>query len=108
MGFRGMMGGMKTAMRTQALVLGLVLGGLTHATALNPGPDGQGANWVLEKDVIGAGGGFSVGGSYLLQGTAGQTVTGLAAGNTYLLRSGFWGERPDVPFADVIFADDFE
>jgi hypothetical protein len=53
---------------------------------------------------VAAGGGDSQGGSYLLQGTAGQSEAGTLNGGQYILEGGFWspsqagGHETFLPF----------
>jgi hypothetical protein len=52
------------------------------------------AEYDLSWHVIAGGGGRMGGGQHTLQGTAGQAVTGPAAGGSHTLCSGFWCSPP--------------
>jgi len=48
-------------------------------------------DYAIPRAVIAGGGGFSTGGQYDLQGTAGQPLAGVSDAGAYDLSSGFWG-----------------
>jgi hypothetical protein len=68
---------------TWALILlgGLILAGIARAAA---------PTITLERWVIGGGGGRSVDGTTVLQGTIGQPVVGRVSSAAYELDAGFW------------------
>ena len=45
---------------------------------------------VITKSVISGGGGRSAGGTYTLDGTFGQPISGKTSGSNFTLGSGFW------------------
>ena len=52
----------------------------------------SGGSFVIEKSVIGGGGGQAAGGSFTLDGTIGQPFGGTtSSGGTFQVGSGFWG-----------------
>ena len=65
----------------------------------------SGGGYVIQKQVIGAGGTAMSGGAYALTGTVGQHAAAIACANTYRVYSGFW---PGTPPTDVIFRNGFE
>lgn len=65
----------------------------------------SGGNYVMQKQVVGAGGTATSGGAYTLIGTVGQHAAAVSCANNYSVRSGFW---PGVPQTDVIFRNGFE
>src|SRR5437899_5103310 len=51
----------------------------------------SGGTFVIQKSVIAGGGDRSTGGSFIVDGTIGQTVAGTqSTGGTFSLQSGFW------------------
>ena len=55
--------------------------------------------YTLDQVVIAGGGGSSAGGSYAVDGTAGQSLLGSSNGPGYSLRGGFWVQAPLAPSA---------
>ena len=52
----------------------------------------SGGTFQIEKSVIAGGGGQTIGGTFTLDGTVGESVAGTtSAGGTFELGSGFWG-----------------
>ncbi len=48
------------------------------------------AHYEIDWFALGGGGGHSSGGAYTLNGTLGQSATGLSEGGPYTLQGGFW------------------
>lgn len=65
-----------------------------------------GGVYELRKQVIAGGGSASVGGSYALVGTVGQSAVTRVSGGVYQLTGGFHG--PMAPLPDSLFANGFE
>ncbi len=65
-----------------------------------------GGVYELRKQVIAAGGSASVGGSYALVGTVGQSAVTRVSGGVYQLTGGFHG--PMAPLPDSLFVNGFE
>lgn len=61
----------------------------------------------LEADVVAGGGGYSSGGRFALEGTAGQPATTMLSGASFSVAGGFWQQAP-AGHADVIFHNGFE
>ena len=68
----------------------------------------SGGTYVLNKQVIAAGGNRSSGGSYQLVGTLGQNAAGRANAGGYQLQIGFHGAASNAPLHDSIFRNSFE
>ncbi len=82
---------------------------ITLATLFSNMLYGQsGGDFEIKRSTISdAGGGFSEGGEFELNGTIGQADAGELMGSTFLLTGGFWiKERVDL--SDIIFEDGFE
>ena len=61
----------------------------------------SGGTFVMQKSVIAGGGGQAVGGTFVLDGTIGQSVAGVkSTGGGFELGGGFWGGGA-APAADV-------
>ncbi len=60
----------------------------------------------IVRHTIDTGGGRSVGGSFVVDGTLGQSDAGLLAGGEFRLRGGFWIDLEPSP--DNIFSDGFD
>ena len=76
-------------------------------------PTGAGPDFALDASVIAAGGGFSSGGDYAVQGTIGQPEADAqhpATGGPFVLIAGFWGavRPPGFPTLDRVFKNRFE
>ena len=65
-----------------ALLCGLLVAGVVWAMSS--------ANYAIEWDVIGGGGGPMSSASYALNGTAGQAAIGISESGSYRLGSGYW------------------
>ena len=68
---------------------------------------------VIDAAVIGAGGGVSAGGDYVVHATIGQIEADArhpAAGGSFIVVGGFWAmvRRPELPILDRMFRDRFE
>jgi len=60
----------------------------------------EGGSFTLEQSVIATGGGKSSGGSFTIEGTAGQSIAGTrSADSTKGLHGGFWNGSPFAPTA---------
>lgn len=68
----------------------------------------SGGSYVLNKQVIAAGGNRSTGGGYQLVGTLGQNAAGRANAGGYQLQIGFHGAASNAPLPDSIFRNSFE
>ncbi len=71
---------LRVIMAIAALAAALATGGLAAAVAA----------YEVPCYVLAAGGGRLLSGSYILDGTVGQAVTGIVGAGTYQLQSGFW------------------
>lgn len=92
-----------TTMLALRVVFGTALGvaGLAFAQS--------GGNYVMQKQVIGAGAAVANGGGHTLTGTVGQTDAAPAMqGNGYSLHGGFWAAGSCDSHADAIFCNGFE
>ena len=70
--------------RKTGILIALAVLPLVAATTLAP------TALTMQKHVIGGGGGHSEGGSFVLNGTAGQAVAGTVGSAPYELCAGFW------------------
>lgn len=68
----------------------------------------SGGNYVLNRQVIAAGGNRSSGGGYQLVGTLGQNTAGRANAGGYQLQIGFHAAASNAPLPDSIFRNSFE
>ena len=59
------------------------------------------AQYAVDTAVVSNGGGTSSAGSYVLEGTVGQTTTGTQTGGAYTLTTGFWSLITPVPTSDA-------
>ncbi|HQK88700.1 MAG TPA: hypothetical protein PLU25_13840, partial [Acidobacteriota bacterium] len=59
----------------------------------------QADTYAIDWWTVAGGGGASSGGPYLVEGTIGQPVVGISAGNEYSLASGFW-----LPLEQTLYA----
>ncbi len=68
-----------------------------HRNAAAPvsAPLQTGGNFGLPQTVVAGGGGDSNGGSFQLQSTSGQTLTGVSTGGAFTYESGFWPNGPN-------------
>ncbi len=65
-----------------------------------------GNNYSIDNHVMSSGGGISSAGSYKIQATIAQAITGTSNGGVYQLQSGFWHEVS--PLGQEIFKNSFE
>ncbi|HRQ63504.1 MAG TPA: hypothetical protein PKZ76_01330 [Xanthomonadaceae bacterium] len=77
-----------------------------------PANGSGGESFTLERQVLGAGGGTMLGGSFSVTGTVGQTDADHlqpASGGTFSLIGGFWaGNATAGPREEAVFANGFE
>lgn len=78
---------MKRLMKRLRIILVFALVLLTSAVALAQSGNGFDLTW----STVDGGGGVSLAGGYVVQGTAGQPDAGEMSGGGYSLRGGFWG-----------------
>ncbi|MBK9654668.1 MAG: hypothetical protein IPO66_04040 [Rhodanobacteraceae bacterium] len=97
-------------MTLQHTLFGAVLLGACALARAAPPTDAppSGGSYVLNKQVIAAGGNRSSGGSYQLVGTLGQNAAGRANAGGYQLQIGFHGAASNAPLPDSIFRNSFE
>ncbi len=72
------------------VAMALASGGLAGTLA----PDAPAESYAIPWWTVDTGGGVSQGGSYRLEGTAGQAEPGILASGQYVLSGGFWSGAP--------------
>src|SRR5688572_13428377 len=81
-------------MKTNSIQITLVIAAFTLVSKLH-------AQYTFDRVTIGGGGGTFDGGTYGLEGTAGQSVAGNLAGGSYALEAGFWGGLFSSPRLEI-------
>src|SRR5688572_1010561 len=81
---------MNITMKTNLIQLTFALAAFTLVSKLQ-------AQYTLDRVAIGGGGGTINGGSYALDGTAGQSAAGNLTGASYSFEAGFWAGAISLP-----------